>query len=91
MELKINQHIILCANCSISLDKEDIECCNNLALGKMFCKDCMFNKVNKLTGCSTEELEEYLLLDDETFRIKMDQIKKSFLEEFRKDGEYERY
>lgn len=78
--------MILCANCSMSLDKEDIECCDNLSIGKIFCKDCLFSKVSKLTGFSTKELEEYLLLDNEAFRIKMDHIKRLFLEEFRKEG-----
>jgi len=89
--MKQKKDILLCADCSMALDKEDIECCDNLALGKMFCKDCMFNKVSKLTGCSTEELEKYLLLDDDKFKIKMDDIKKNFLESFRKDGEFERH
>ena len=91
MKLENNHHIILCATCSISLDKEDIECCDNLALGKMFCKDCMFNKFSKLIGCTIEELEEYLLLDNVKFKKKMDDIKKAFLEEFRNESEFERH
>jgi hypothetical protein len=89
--MKQKKDILLCANCSMALDKEDIECCDNLALGKMFCKDCMFNKVSKLTGQSIDELEKYLLLDDETFKIKMDNIKKELSKDFKKYGEFERY
>jgi hypothetical protein len=87
----IKKHIALCSICSITLDEEDIDCCESLALGKMFCKDCMFNKVSKLAGGSTADLEQYLLLDDEVFKMKMDSIKKELLKEFRKEGKFERY
>lgn len=91
MKLKMNEHIILCATCSVSLEKEDIECCENLALGKMFCKDCIFNKASKLTGFTIEELEKYLILDDVSFKIKMDEIKKKLTNTFKAYGEFERY
>jgi hypothetical protein len=91
MKIRIKKHIALCSACSMSLDKDDIDCCDSLALGKMFCKHCMFNKVSKLAGGSIEELEQYLLLDDEVFKIKMDSIKKKLLKEYRKEGEFEKY
>jgi hypothetical protein len=91
MKLKIKKDIIVCSNCLLFLDKEDVNCCESLALEKMFCKECMFVKVKKLRGFSTQELEKYLLLDNEKFKIKMDKIKKMLLEAFRKDSEYEKY
>lgn len=89
--MKSKKDIFLCANCSLALDEEDIECCENLSLGKMFCKDCLFSKVSKLTGQSIDDLEKYLLLDDEAFKIKMDNIKKELSKEFKKYGEFERH
>jgi len=84
-------NVFLCANCSVTLNQEDIECCRNISLGKLFCKDCLFNTFNKLTGFTTEDLEKYLLLDDEQFIKKMNIIKENVLKEFMKEGEFERY
>jgi hypothetical protein len=81
----------LCANCSISLNSDDIECCNNLSLGKLFCSECLFNAFNKLTGFTTEELQKYLLLDDGQFIEKMNIIKENLSKEFKKEGEWERH
>ena len=81
----------LCANCSISLNTDDIECCNNLSLGKLFCSECLFYTFNKLTGFTTEELQKYLLLDDGQFIEKMNIIKENLSKEFKKEGEWERY
>ena len=81
----------LCAECSISLNRDDIECCNNISLGKLFCSECLFNKFSKLTGFTVEELEKYTLLNDEQFIEKMNIIKENILKEFKKDGEFERY
>ena len=78
----------LCANCSISLNTDDIECCNNLSLGKLFCSECLFNTFNKLTGFTTEELQKYLLLDDEQFIEKMTIIKENLSKEFKKSSNY---
>ena len=81
----------LCAECSISLNRDDIECCNNISLGKLFCSECLFNKFSKLTGFTVEELEKYTLQNDEQFIEKMNIIKENILKEFKKDGEFERY
>ena len=81
----------LCAECSISLNRDDIECCNNISLGKLFCSECLFNKFSKLTGFTVEELEKYTLLNDEQFVEKMNIIKENILKEFKKDDEFERY
>ena len=81
----------LCAKCSVSLNSYDIECCNNLSLGKLFCSACLFNKFSKLTGFTIKELEKYLLLDDNQFMNKMNMIKENVLKEFKKEGEFERY
>ncbi len=81
----------LCAKCSISLNSNYIECCNNLSLGKLFCSDCLFYKFSKLSGFTTQELQKYLLLNDEQFLEKMNVIKENVLKEFKKEGEFERY
>jgi hypothetical protein len=51
----------------------------------------LFNTFNKLTGFTTEELQKYLLLDDEQFIEKMTIIKENLSKEFKKEGEWERY
>jgi hypothetical protein len=89
--MKSKEDIFLCANCSLVLDKEDIECCDNLSLGKMFCKDCLFTKFSKLTGFNIEDLESYLQLDNEKFFNKMEVIKKKLSDTFKQYGEFERY
>jgi hypothetical protein len=75
----------------MSLNSNDIECCNNLSLGKLFCSECLFNKFSKMSGFRIEELQKYLLLDHEQFINKMNIIKENVLKEFKKEGEFERY
>ncbi len=91
MNKKSDNNKFLCANCSISLNNDDIECCNSLSLGKLFCSECLFNKFSKLSGFTIEELQKYLLLNDEQFINKMNIIKENVLKEFKKEGEFERY
>ena len=91
MKKKSDNNIFLCANCSMSLNSNDIECCNNLSLGKLFCSECLFNKFSKMSGFRIEELQKYLLLDHEQFINKMNIIKENVLKEFKKEGEFERY
>jgi hypothetical protein len=81
----------VCNYCSVLLDKEDVDCCTNLALGKMLCKSCLFAKFSKLAGFNIEDLESYLQLDDEKFFNKMEVIKKKLSDTFKQYGEFERH
>jgi hypothetical protein len=87
----VKKNNYICNHCFALLDKEDIECCINLALGKMLCKDCLFNTFSKLTGFSIKDLEGYLQLDDEKFLNKMEVIKKKLLDTFKEYGEFEKH
>ena len=81
----------VCNYCFVLLDKEDVDCCTSLALGKMLCKSCLFSKFSKLTGFHIEDLESYLQLDDEKFFNKMESIKKKLSDTFKQYGEFERH
>ena len=87
--MKKNHYV--CNYCFVLLDKEDVDCCTNLALGKMLCKNCLFTRFSKLTGFNIKDLESYLQLDDEKFFNKMESIKKKLSDTFKEYGEFERH
>ena len=33
----------ICSNCNIELSKEDLEACELVAVGKLYCQDCLLN------------------------------------------------
>tara|TARA_B100001057_G_scaffold399767_1_gene410758 strand:+ start:54 stop:299 length:246 start_codon:yes stop_codon:yes gene_type:complete len=33
----------ICSNCNIELENEDLEACELVAVGKLYCQDCLLN------------------------------------------------
>jgi hypothetical protein len=48
--------IFLCSECAIKLTKEDLNACEEVPIGKLYCTDCLDNQIKKFEDKMIDDL-----------------------------------
>ena len=76
----------ICSNCNIELTEDDLEACEIVSIGKLYCQDCLLNKEreifvdNKGLLTHTWDKHERFVINSWKKRIMEDDL--SYLDEY---------
>ncbi len=71
----------ICSNCNIELTEDDLNACEVVAIGKLYCEDCLLNKEREIfvdeKGLLTHTWDKYerFVIDRWKRRIMKDDLK----------------
>ena len=71
----------ICSNCNIELTKDDLDACEVVSIGKLYCEDCLLNKEREIfvdeKGLLTHTWDKYerFVIDRWKRRIMEDDLK----------------
>ena len=71
----------ICSNCNIELTKDDLDACEVVSIGKLYCEDCLLNKERGIfvddKGLLTHTWDKYerFVIDRWKRRIMEDDLK----------------
>ena len=71
----------ICSSCNIELTKDDLDACEVVAIGKLYCEDCLLNKEREIfvddKGLLTHTWDKYerFVIDRWKRRIMKDDLK----------------
>ena len=76
----------ICSNCNIELTEDDLEACEIVSIGKLYCQDCLLNKEREIfvdnKGLLTHTWDKYekFVINNWVKRIQEDDL--SYLDEY---------
>ncbi len=76
----------ICSNCNIELTEDDLEACEIVSIGKLYCQDCLLNKEREIfvdnKGLLTHTWDKYekFVINNWKKRIMEDDL--SYLDEY---------
>ena len=76
----------ICSSCNVELTKDDLDACEVVSIGKLYCEDCLLNKEREIfvddKGLLTHTWDKYekFVINNWVKRIQEDDL--SYLDEY---------